>query len=355
MIRIKKELQQSELPPNCIVQLWGGEAFSSPTSNLFHLRVSMLGPPGSFFEDETLHFELDIPLAYPFKPPRVTCHSRCWHPNICPNSGLVALSILGEDWRPTLSLSTLIYGVQLALVEPNLDLDVTVNMTAADTYTHDPERFHGQVQDVLNGYGAWGPGNSSNSSTSSSRGDSSGRGGGRGGIRPMMQACGAVTGGGGLISPRGRGMVAEQNRSNISSSSSSSSSSGNDECGLARKRKLLHQMEPPERGLEAMCIDDSSKITSSSSTNTSTLLDLSLNDGEGKSLPSPGSGQHIKRARSVGGGERGGEGGDGVDLAMVAAAAAAATRGQQRSVSFPFSMMMANEDGGVVKAPPPAS
>jgi len=103
------------------------------------------------------------------------------------------------------------------------------------------------------------------------------------------------------------------------------------------------------------------------------LLELSPSEDEGKHLSRPGSGQHNKRARSVGGGG-GGEGGSGGDLVMLAAAAAAAGHASQQphqqyqqeqqyrqqhqqhhSVSFPFSMMMANEDGGPVKAPPPAS
>jgi len=351
----------------------------------------MLGPPGSPFEGVPLYFELEVPPSYPFKPPRVTCHSRCWHPNICPNSGQVALSILEEDWRPTLSLSTLIFGVQLALVEPNIDL--AVNAAAADTYTHDPERFHAQVQEVLGGHGAWRPGNSSSRSSCSCRG----REGGREGIRPhpMQHACGAVTGGGGLVSPRGRSSLSHDPTSSSSSNSSSSSSSGGngEDGGSARKRKVLHQVEPPERGLEAMCIDDSSSSTccsnSSSSSNSSgnpnainlptyppeasMLLELSHSEDEGKPLSRPGSGQHNKRARSVGGGG-GGEGGSGGDLVMLAAAAAAAGHASQQphqqyqqeqqyrqqhqqhhSMSFPFSMMMANEDGGPVKAPPPAS
>ncbi|GAX78311.1 hypothetical protein CEUSTIGMA_g5753.t1 [Chlamydomonas eustigma] len=70
---------------------------------------------GGFFP-LTMEFTED----YPTKPPKCKFPAGFFHPNIYP-SGTVCLSILNEDegWRPSITVKTLLLGIQELLDNPN--------------------------------------------------------------------------------------------------------------------------------------------------------------------------------------------------------------------------------------------
>jgi len=94
-------------------------------------------------------FKIDVPHSYPFSPPQVHCTSRVWHPNICLRTGRVSLSILDEDWKPVISLNTVVFGLQLLFLEPNADLSVNNEATAA--LLKGPEVLARQVRQTFRG------------------------------------------------------------------------------------------------------------------------------------------------------------------------------------------------------------
>ena len=51
---------------------------------------------------------LGVPAA-----PSVVCMSRAWHPNIDLHTGYVSLPILNKDWRPVLSINTVVFALQV--------------------------------------------------------------------------------------------------------------------------------------------------------------------------------------------------------------------------------------------------
>lgn len=71
-----------------------------------------------------------------------------FHPNI-DLDGNVCLNILREDWRPVLSISSIIYGLQFLLLEPNTE--DPLNKKAADQLLTDPQRFSENVKRVAKG------------------------------------------------------------------------------------------------------------------------------------------------------------------------------------------------------------
>ena len=52
-----------------------------------------------------------MPVSYPHEPPKVKCTTKVYHPNI-DLEGNVCLNILREDWKPVLSISSIVYGLQ---------------------------------------------------------------------------------------------------------------------------------------------------------------------------------------------------------------------------------------------------
>ena len=66
---------------------------------------------------------------YPKTPPICTFLPRIFHPNVFP-SGRVALSLIEEDWKPTLTIRDVLLGIQLLLNDPNVS-----NPANAEAYT----------------------------------------------------------------------------------------------------------------------------------------------------------------------------------------------------------------------------
>jgi ubiquitin-conjugating enzyme E2 M len=89
-----------------------------------------------------------IPPDYPHKPPKVTCTTQIYHPNIN-LEGNVCLNILREDWKPVLDINAVIYGVIYLFHEPNPD--DPLNHEAADLYRTNIARFEQTVQRTLRG------------------------------------------------------------------------------------------------------------------------------------------------------------------------------------------------------------
>ncbi|KAL8269631.1 hypothetical protein Esti_006451 [Eimeria stiedai] len=117
-IRLQKDLEDLDLPPNCSfycvpAESWEGGPPGGSGGGLPPMDGREGGPPTfllvlrpdeGFWRGGTVRFELRLPNNYPHEPPRI------YHPNI-DLQGNVCLNILREDWKPVLSLSSVIYGI----------------------------------------------------------------------------------------------------------------------------------------------------------------------------------------------------------------------------------------------------
>ena len=97
----------------------------------FNVTVS---PDSGFWSGAKYHFTFVIPALYPHEPPKVTCNTKIYHPNIN-LAGAVCLNILREDWKPVLDINAVIYGLIYLYYEPNPD--DPLNREAADLYRTD--------------------------------------------------------------------------------------------------------------------------------------------------------------------------------------------------------------------------
>lgn len=87
-------------------------------------------------------FSVAIAPGYPHEPPKVKCTTKVFHPNI-DTDGNVCLNILREDWRPVLSVTSILHGLQFLLVDPNPD--DPLNKEAAAMMTASPSQFESVV------------------------------------------------------------------------------------------------------------------------------------------------------------------------------------------------------------------
>jgi ubiquitin-conjugating enzyme E2 I len=90
--------------------------------DLTQWQAGIPGKSNTLWQDAVYPISITFPEEYPSKPPKVKFPAGFYHPNVYP-SGTVCLSILNEeqDWRPTITLKSIVLGVQELLDTPNPD------------------------------------------------------------------------------------------------------------------------------------------------------------------------------------------------------------------------------------------
>ncbi|XP_015679912.2 NEDD8-conjugating enzyme Ubc12 [Protobothrops mucrosquamatus] len=86
--------------------------------------------------------------GYPHDPPKVKCETMVYHPNI-DLEGNVCLNILREDWKPVLTINSIIYGLQYLFLEPNPE--DPLNTEAAEVLQNNRRLFEQNVQRSMRG------------------------------------------------------------------------------------------------------------------------------------------------------------------------------------------------------------
>lgn len=139
-IRVQKDINELDIPPSIQV------SFPAP-DDLMHFDLT-LSPEEGYYKVGIFSFSISVPEDYPHKPPKVKCNTRVYHPNI-DLDGNVCLNILRQDWKPVLTLSSILYGLQLLFLEPNPD--DPLNKEAADLLKRSNIDFQRNVSAALRG------------------------------------------------------------------------------------------------------------------------------------------------------------------------------------------------------------
>lgn len=139
-LRVQKDVNELDVPASIRV------SFPDP-DNLMHLAL-VLTPQEGYYAAASFHFTIDVPDDYPHKPPKVKCATMVYHPNI-DLQGNVCLNILRQDWNPVLTLSSILYGLQLLFLEPNPD--DPLNKDAAEQLKRNKHAFKRNVDISLRG------------------------------------------------------------------------------------------------------------------------------------------------------------------------------------------------------------
>lgn len=139
-LRVQKDVNELDVPASMKV------SFPDP-DNLMHMTL-VLKPTEGYYVSGSFDFNIKIPEDYPHKPPKVHCDTKVFHPNI-DLEGNVCLNILRQDWNPVLTLSSVLYGLQLLFIEPNPD--DPLNKEAAELLKKDRYAFKRNVDVSLRG------------------------------------------------------------------------------------------------------------------------------------------------------------------------------------------------------------
>lgn len=85
--RIKKELEEisRDPPANC--------SAGPNDDDMFHWEAMIMGPSDSPYQGGVFKLNINFPIDYPFKPPKIVFITKIYHPNINSN-GAICLDIL---------------------------------------------------------------------------------------------------------------------------------------------------------------------------------------------------------------------------------------------------------------------
>jgi ubiquitin-conjugating enzyme E2 M len=94
-------------------------------------------------------FNFVVASDYPHKPPKVTCKTNIYHPNI-DLEGAICLNILRDEWKPIMDINQVIYGLIFLFYEPNSE--DPLNREAAALLRSNKSQFQQVVKKTMQGY-----------------------------------------------------------------------------------------------------------------------------------------------------------------------------------------------------------
>jgi ubiquitin-conjugating enzyme E2 D/E len=129
--RIARELIdiQNDPPLNC-------SAGPVNDSDIFTWEGVLFGPSDSPYAGGTFRVNIQFPMDYPFKPPRVTFATKIYHPNIN-SDGFICLDILKQNWSPALTISKVLLSILSMLTDPNPKDPLMPNIARQYTENHE--------------------------------------------------------------------------------------------------------------------------------------------------------------------------------------------------------------------------
>jgi ubiquitin-conjugating enzyme E2 M len=119
-----------------------------PDPNNIMSFKAIIKPNSGLYQGAEFVFKIEVPPSYPYDPPKVTCETLVYHPNI-DWQGHVCLNILRADWKPVLTLGSVLFGLMTLFLEPNPD--DPLNKEAADLMINRRSEFESNVKKCLRG------------------------------------------------------------------------------------------------------------------------------------------------------------------------------------------------------------
>uniref|UniRef100_A0A914WJ04 E2 NEDD8-conjugating enzyme n=1 Tax=Plectus sambesii TaxID=2011161 RepID=A0A914WJ04_9BILA len=139
-LRIQKDMTELHLPKTCHLEV-------PDPNDLLHFTLS-IAPDEGFYRGGIFTFDFKVGPGYPHDAPKVKCLTSVYHPNI-DLEGNVCLNILREDWKPVLTISSIVYGLQYLFLEPNPE--DPLNKEAAEVLQSNRKQFEQNVQRAMRG------------------------------------------------------------------------------------------------------------------------------------------------------------------------------------------------------------
>lgn len=139
-----------------LLELAGGRLGEKPVAvaipdpeNLRTLKAYILSPQGAPTEGLIFRLNIDIPLEYPFKAPRITFETKIWHPRVLHDYGCRVV-LRAEYWKPSTRLETILMSIQAMLADPGDvvgDKVLTLDPEATSQYLTDRSAYNTKAKE----------------------------------------------------------------------------------------------------------------------------------------------------------------------------------------------------------------
>jgi len=120
-----------------------------PEDTLHKWKVQILGPDKTPYEKGIFNLEIEIPVEYPFKPPKLKFTTKVYHPNV-KSDGMICHSELRELWSPQRKISDILNIVKNLLETPNPDDPLEPEIAAV--YKNDKNKFNKTAKEWTSKY-----------------------------------------------------------------------------------------------------------------------------------------------------------------------------------------------------------
>jgi len=142
-IRLTRDIEALDLPPQAKIDFPNTLPDGKRDCTNFNIIMT---PNEGYWTGGSFVFRFEIPPEYNFKPPKVTCATRIYHPNI-DVEGHVCLNILREDWSAAMDINACVNGLNFLFYAPNPE--DPLNKEAAQLMVQDERGFERQVKRVM--------------------------------------------------------------------------------------------------------------------------------------------------------------------------------------------------------------
>jgi len=105
------------------------------------------GPEDTAWEGGFFGVRIQFPPSYPMKPPSVVFDPPITHPNVGIKDGKICLDILKSEWKPVLSVNSLLVSLRSLLAEPNPTSPLNVGL--AETFVKDRQGYEAIIKQCV--------------------------------------------------------------------------------------------------------------------------------------------------------------------------------------------------------------
>merc|ERR1712096_138888 len=140
IMRMTRDLHELELPKTVSINI-------PDKKDIMNFEIC-IQPDEGYYKGAVFPFQFTVNHEYPHEPPKVKCKKKLYHPNI-DLQGNVCLNILRDDWKPVLSINSIVHGLSFLFDDPNPD--DPLNKDAAEMLATNPNQFERNVRMALQG------------------------------------------------------------------------------------------------------------------------------------------------------------------------------------------------------------
>ncbi|CCF51123.1 hypothetical protein NDA11_000362 [Ustilago hordei] len=127
-----------------------GIAVEPKEDNIYKWTAKLTGPVKGPYAGGTFLLDVDFPIEYPFKSPKVRFNTPIYHPNIDEGGNLCVGILKSEAWKPSTKAVTILLSILQLLEEPNPDDALVASI--AELYNTDRAKFDKTAQEYTKKY-----------------------------------------------------------------------------------------------------------------------------------------------------------------------------------------------------------